>query len=81
MQINTKPKSLQTIAQKAFTWMLYSLDFSRVDGMRFAVTIDETCKTLEDLETKLYDEETIIEACAGFLTMENDEFRFIHHSV
>ena len=81
-QINRKTRALQTVAQRAFLWMIHSSEdqFDR-KAMRLAVSFDENCKTRKHLEEKCYDEEVIIEACAGLLIMENDHFRLIHHSV
>lgn len=80
-QIHTQTAPMQRIAQKTFLWMNYSLKPVHCRAMSVAVAIDENCKSMEDLERKRYDEEAVIEACAGFLIVENGYFRLVHHSV
>ena len=80
-QINTQTTAMQRVAQKAFLWMNYSLYSIDCNAMSVAVVFGEDCKSIEDLERKRYDEEVIIEACAGLLIVEDGHFRFIHHSV
>ena len=80
--INTKPRAQRELARRTLIWTAYSRRPLLIDELAYFVSIDKNTATLEDLASVIPTEETILNACANLISVNQYRFvRFVHFSV
>jgi len=75
-----EPKE-QLLVKHCFMWVFYATRPLRVKEFLHAVSIDEKCSSLKDLEENQWDGDVIINACRQLLDFKGSVVRPIHFSV
>ena len=85
--INEKPRPKRDVARRALIWIAYARRPLLIDELACAISIEVDTKDLEDF-TDCPDEEYILDACAGLVSVYKERYwwgpvrvRFVHFSV
>ena len=84
--INAKPHPQRELARKALIWIAYSRRPLPIHALAFAISTEMATVTtsLEDLESSIPSEGSILDACANLISIDQSENRytqFVHFSV
>ena len=82
--INHKPRAQRELARKILIWVAYARQPLPIDSLAYAISIEMGTKSLEDLNSAIPTEESILDVCANLISVDssgNRYVRFVHFSV
>ena len=79
--INAKPRAQRELARRILIWTAYARRPLPIDALAYAISIETDTKPPEDTKSSVLTEESIIDACANLVSVENRHVQFIHFSV
>ena len=79
--IRGKGRGQYALARRLLICVAYSRSPIPVSLLRYAVSVEEDCESLEDLESSIPDEKVMVDACANLVSIDRGIVRFVHFSV
>ena len=82
--INHKPRAQRELARKILIWVAYARQPLPIDSLAYAISIEMGTKSLEDFNSAIPTEESILDVCANLISVDSSEnryVRFVHFSV
>ena len=82
--INAKPRAQRELARRILIWTAHARMRLSIDDLALAISIETDMKSLKDLGLSIPTEESILDACANLVSVEQSKDRcvqFVHFSV
>ena len=82
--INHKPRAQRELARKILIWVAYARQPLPIDSLAYAISIEMSTKSLEDLNSAIPTEKSILDVCANLISVDSSKnryVRFVHFSV